>query len=135
MIVRVPKDKLQRFRNKAKKSSVEVFAVLVGLRLAPNLLEIHEIRYPKIDRATKNEVVAEFGSFQDIYDVAEVDGYKVLGSIHSHVEWTNELSKYDLKIHVENDNIITGVCSVIGRKTFVNFWTRGSPLPCKIEYM
>jgi len=135
VIVRVPKKKLQYFRIKAKKSPVEVFAVLVGLRLSVNLLEVYEIKYPKIDKATKDEVFVEFGAFSEIYTVAEADGYKVLGSIHSHLEWTNELSEFDLKNHVKNEDIITGVCSVIGRKTFINFWTRNSPLPCKIEYI
>jgi proteasome lid subunit RPN8/RPN11 len=135
VIVRVPRRKMEYFRKKARKSPVEIFAVLVGLRLAPNLLEVHEINYPKIDRATKDEVVAEFGSFQEIYDTAAEDGYKVLGSMHSHIEWTPELSRYDYKNHVAQNDLITGICSIIGRKTFINFWVRNSPLPCTVEYM
>jgi proteasome lid subunit RPN8/RPN11 len=134
MIVRVKKHQLLYFKRKAIKSDVEVYAFLIGLKVAPNLVEVHKFKYPKLKYATVDAVEVDPDVYEYWDEKAKDDGLVVLGGIHSHVNWTQEMSHQDHTNHKANCEKISGIVGVIGGKAWINFWVVDSSLPCKVEY-
>lgn len=135
MIVELYKHQLRYFRTKSRRSNVECYAILIGKRVAPNLVRVEEFFYPKLEVQTANEVVVDEDSYQLADQCAKNDGLIILGGIHSHIEYPSVLSKTDLLSHKNNNDKISGIVSVINKKTHVSFWELSSPLPCTIQYI
>lgn len=134
MIVKVRRHHLDYFRKKAIKCPNEVYAVLVGFRASPTLVQIEYFKYPALEKQTPDEVIIDDHSYGVIEEDAKAYGFQVVGTIHSHPNWTQEMSKCDWEVHKQNGYHITGIVSVLSKKTFVTFWEAGSPLPCSIRY-
>jgi len=134
MIVRVNRHQLDYFRRKAITYKVEIYALLVGKRLSTHLVEVYQFKYPEAELATASEIIIDDHSYGLIEEFARADGHTVVGNIHSHINYAPVLSKTDHVMHIENNNKVTGICSVFGRRTMVNFWVADSSLPCGLEY-
>jgi len=134
MIIRIRKHHLSYFRRKAARSNNEVFAMLLGRRISPSLIEVDFFKYPKLERSTPSEVWADMYSFGLIEEDAKDDGLHIVADIHSHVNYPPVLSPCDYSDLKGSKCTLSGVVSVIGGRTWVNFWERDKSLPVSIVY-
>lgn len=134
MIIKVKRHHLDYFKKKAAKSKSEEYALLIGKKLSPFVIHVEYFKYPKLEKQTPDEVIADGHSYFLIEEDAKANGLYVLGSIHSHPNWTPEMSHCDLEIHKMNGYHVSGIVSILNKKTFVTFWIANSPLPCSIKY-
>jgi hypothetical protein len=135
MIVRVKRHHLDYFKKKACSYKTEVFAFLLGLRISPNLLEVHRFKYPKLMDSTAEGVWVSEEEYTLSEETAKDDGLLLLGGIHSHLDWTQEMSHQDYHNHRQNGEKVTGIVGIVGDKIFTSFWVIESSLPCKLEYL
>lgn len=137
MIIKLRRNQLKYFRAKARKHAPnEIMAFLYGYRVAPNLLEVHRIDFPKLETSTPGEVIADVISEHELDENAKDDGFCYLGSVHTHTGHNAPIfmSKSDLKNHKERGESITGICEVGAKRCFIAFWQLNTPLPCNWEY-
>lgn len=76
----------------------------------------------------------ELNSYNAIISAAKETGQRVLGSIHSHVNWPPVMSPTDMRTHLDSKDIISGIVEVTSGRTRVVFWTADSALPCELLY-
>lgn len=134
MIVQIKKHHLNYFRQKSRKSKNELYGLLIGTRISPTLVKVEHIKYPKLEVSTPREVTVDSDSYFEIEENAKLNQFNVLGGIHSHPNYTPEMSQTDLKNHKDNSFSISGIVGIIGNKTIIRFWQVGSSLPATIEY-
>lgn len=134
MIVRVRKHHLQYFRNKVRKLDNEIYAFLVGVRVSPTLIQVERFLYPKLMVSTPSLVVTDVESDYEIEEIARLNNWSVVGSIHSHPNWTPELSGCDLDTLKNSTHTVSGVVSIINNRTYAKFWVKNSPLIATIQY-
>lgn len=134
MIVRVKKHHLQYFRNKVRKLDNEIYAYLVGIRVSPTLVQIEKILYPKLEISTPLFVKTDPQSDYEIEEIAKLNNWTVVGSIHNHPNWTPELSPCDLDNLKNSTLTVSGIVSVINNRTYTKFWVKNSPLIATVEY-
>lgn len=135
MIVYLYESQLNYFRRKARSTTNEIYACLVGKHCGGNSTTVYSIEYPKLELTTPMIVKADCDALQQIELDAEHQGLAIVGNIHSHPNFTTELSAHDHKHLFSGKEKIVGVVGVVGRRTFVTFWRPDSSLPCKIEYL
>ena len=134
MIVRLKKHHLQYFRNKARQTPNEIYAFLIGTRISPTLIQIERFRYPKLTMSTPALVVADVDSEVEIEDIAKLNNYTIVGSLHSHPNYITPMSDCDLSTLKNSSHTVSGVLGIIGDKTFITFWCRDTPLPATIQF-
>lgn len=133
--VKVKKSQLDYFRKLARNSDREILAYMIGRVVSPELTVIEYFVYPQSYEVQEKGYVKWFDDeWASVKQQAEEEGFRIVGDIHSHPEWDAVLSPLDYKTHIEEGNRLTGLCSVMGRRTRVRFWIAESSLPCDIEY-
>lgn len=135
MIVKLKKHHLQYFRNKAKKSNNEIYAFLIGTRISPTLVEIVKFKYPSLTVSTPTLVIVDIDDECNIEDEAKLNNWTILGSIHSHPNYITAMSGCDVETLRKSSHSISGIVGIINNRTFVNFWTKDSPLAATIQYV
>lgn len=135
MNVYIKKHHLAYFRKKARETSNEILAVLLGFVYPNDGVEVVKLSYPILDVSTPNSVHANEESFRDIEKNALLNGLKILGSIHTHPNYIPVMSGMDYDDFKNNKEIIAGIVEVTDNKTRVVFWCGDTPLPCKIKYL
>lgn len=134
MIVRLHKSQLDYARRKARSTPNEIYGLLFGHLVNAQCAEIHKITYPKLDTSTPNGVDINPASLEEHIEDAAEDGHKLIGGIHSHPNYIPVMSKTDHCNHKEWEDTLSGIISIINRKTTVCFWTADSSLPAEIKY-
>ena len=137
--VRVSKYALDYFRKLARKTPLEIQAYLVGKVISPELVIVSSFKYPeRYSDQTTNSVNWYLDEFEEVKKIAEEQGNRIVGDIHSHPSWDAVLSPTDYKAHVQSGFRISGICSTMtnrtGIHTRVRFWIAESCLPLEIEY-
>lgn len=136
MIIRLSRKTLNYFRRKALANPTrEIYGLLAGERHGPNLIQLHKIYYPKMDRSDSQNADPNDESVFAITEFAEKCGLRLFGSIHSHIGSSTQLSSDDFKAFLNGEEEIQAVCNVMDRKTWITFWVSNSSLACKIEYI
>lgn len=137
MVVKVHKNQLNWFRQKARENDKEIFAVLAGKVLA-NGVEVHQFIHPakddyEIQGRGEAVVSAAFINAADKY--AKERGLTLVGTIHTHINWPPIMSPSDHKDHCNSGwEVVSGIVEVTNRKTRVVFWTHDSSLRCTLKY-
>lgn len=134
MIVRVKRHHLQYFRNKVRKLDNEIYAYLVGVRVSPTLIQVERILYPKLEISTPLLVKTDPQSDYEIEEIAKLNNWTVVGSLHNHPNWTSELSPCDLDTFRNSTLTVSGIVGVINNRTYAKFWVKNSPLIATVEY-
>jgi proteasome lid subunit RPN8/RPN11 len=134
--VRINKHALNYFRKKAKDAQPkEIQAFLIGRVISPELTIVDEVHYTKEYAEQSSSTVRWWmNDYEIVKKGAEERGLRVVGDLHSHPNWLPIMSSTDYRSHIEEGFRICGICSVIGRKTKVFFWTSESALPCCVEH-
>lgn len=134
LVVQISRGQLKWFRTKARSSPDEIYAVLVGRVITPTKVVVTRFHYPDINDSAKGFVDPNLESCAEIEEEAKSDGLRVLGSIHSHPDWLPIMSPNDIRSHVENKDLISGIVEVSKGRTRVVFWRHDSSLPCELTY-
>ena len=133
--VRIKKTQLDYFRALARENPKEIQALLVGTVVNPDLIVVSRIVYPKEYACqTTGSVAWLIAEYDKVAADAAKDDLRIVGTIHSHPNWDAVLSPDDHKGHISEGHRVSGICSIMGRKTRVRFWLAESALPCRIEY-
>ena len=134
--VKVHKGALDYFRKKARQAApLEIQAYLAGRVISIDTVEIVKFLYTNnYAMQDTNNVQWYADDYNKFKEEIEAEGLRIIGEIHSHPEWDAVMSKADYNANVTQQSIICGICSILGKKTRVRFWTPTSALPCKITY-
>lgn len=136
MQVRIAQGQLKYFRQKARQGfPKEIVAFMLGRRVLPHRVEIYKLIYPAIEISTELMVRVAVGEVERISALADSQGLKVVGTIHTHPEGVPVLSPCDYAGF--RDELIAGVMAII-KKNFawmLHFWVADKSLPCKWEYL
>ena len=135
MIVRLKRNHIDYFRRKCILSRNEEYAILLGYRIAPALVEVHKWIYPKLSIKTPDNLETVVGEVEATHEVARELGMVVVGDIHSHPDDDIAMSPTDFKDHRKHNHCITGILSVNKNKTKLAFWEIDSPLPASVQYI
>lgn len=135
MIVKVYKHHLDYFKKKCKLSKNEEYAVLLGYRISPTLVEIHKWCYPELGVKTPGNIETAKGAIEQVQQLAKELGMVVIGDIHSHINDDVAMSRTDFIDHKKQQHCITGILSVNKHKISLAFWEIDSPLPASIKYI
>ena len=134
--IKCKRSDLSYFRRLALDNSKEIEAYLIGTE-SENVATIIEFIYPK-NYKTQTPNVAEWS--QEDVDYADKRAKelnkKIIGSIHTHINFPPVMSPTDYKESKKCGYNILGICGTTPkeRKTVVYFWTLDSGLPCRIVY-
>ena len=134
MQVQVTKSHLDKFRRKCRASRTEMFALLVGKRLSSTKIIVTRFDYPLMFFSSPCYADPEKESYAQIFVKAKEDGLRVLGSIHSHLDWLPIMSPTDIRTHKASKDLISGIVEVTNGRTRVVFWQDNSCLPCDFTY-
>lgn len=134
MVVECNENQLNWFRRKARATPNEILALLVGRRVSPEKLVVTSFKYPLIKTSSPTSINPDYASYESVYEVAKLEGLKVLGSIHSHPNCLPVLSHADIRGHIKNNDLVSGIVEVTNRRTRVVFWRHDSSLPCELTY-
>lgn len=135
MIVYVSKSQLAYFRGKARKTKNEIYGMLLGTRKSANSVHVKHIIYPRLAVSDPFTCCPDAESYIVIQSEANRDGLIVLGSIHSHPGAPAYMSPGDLKSHLLEGDIISGIVEIVAGRTRVSFWQHNTPVPAEIEYL
>jgi len=135
MIVRLYRNHLDYFKRKCKKSKNEEYAVLVGYRISPTVVEIHKWRYPKLAVKTPDAIQTTPGALVTIVEFAKEHGMVIVGDIHSHIDEDSAMSRTDFLDHKKHNHCITGILGTIRKTSQVSFWEIDSPLKASLQYI
>ena len=134
--VKVRKQQLNYFRKLARESSKEIFAYLLGEIVSPTLTRIGKFHYPtEFIEQTESSVRPTTAAWETAKQVAEAQGLRIVGTIHSHPDWVPIMSPSDYKGHIEDGDRVSAIVGKNGQRTRVYFWTVASALPLEIEYV
>lgn len=135
MKVYINKNRLNTFRKKSRKTNLEIQALLFGSEGSDGYT-VKKIVYPKqYGTQTVNFVQWYKEEWDQAVELAKEEGLIFLGDIHSHPKVLPVLSKDDYNTHLLYQQKISGICSVLGNRTYVLFWAADSALPLKIVYV
>lgn len=136
--VRLSKGQLDYFRRKARSTSNEILAYLIGDVASTTLTVIDSFEYTKIYATSTPEEVSWFtADYEKVKKKAEERGRRVVGFIHSHPypDASVVMSSDDYKICIKEMFRLCGVCATDAKgRTEVKFWVMDSAVPCKREY-
>lgn len=136
--VRLSRGQLVYFRRKARATSNEIQAYLIGDVVSPTLAVIDSFEYPKKYAVSTPEEVAWYvADYELVKKKAEERGRRVIGFMHSHPypDGAVVMSADDYKVCIKEMFRLCGVCTTDekGRTTF-EFWVMDSAVPCTVEY-
>lgn len=134
MEIFLKKAQLDYFRKKSLNSPNEQLAFLIGRQTAKGV-EITRFVYPKLVDSTPVYVESDSDSDNKIRDEAAARGLRIVGSIHSHPNCPPVMSAFDYSGHLQDGDVVSGIVSVMNRKTQVCFWSAHSALPCEFTYI
>lgn len=134
MVVRLHKNHLDLFRRKARDSKNEIYAFLVGRAVGKNV-NVSYFAYPAIEASAPAWVKVDPQTSFEIAEDAVSEGLRVVGTIHSHPNCLPIMSATDLRGHIQDSEIVSGIVEVTNRRTRVAFWTHNTPLTCDLEYI
>ncbi len=134
--IRVKKSQLDYFRAMARKSPLEIQAYLVGETSSPHLTKVDYFAYTTdYGVQTPYQVAWYRNEYEHLKKKAELQGKKIIGSIHSHLFMEDAvLSRSDYESCISEDHLLCGIVSTDGTRTKVRFWSISSPLPVEIDY-
>jgi proteasome lid subunit RPN8/RPN11 len=133
--VHVSKTALDYFRKKARNSPYEIQAYLLGDVHYPNHINVTSIEHAReYAEQTKGCVQPSGEEFDRVKKLAQFQGHRLVGDIHSHPNEDPIMSPSDYRAAVIDGLPVIGIVGVRKRKTQVVFWIAGSPLPCDIDY-
>lgn len=135
MIVKVYRHHLDYFKRKCKRSKNEEYAMLLGYRVSPTLVEVHKWVYPELATKTPGNIETVKGAVEAAHARAKALGMVVVGDIHSHIDDDTAMSPTDFKDHRRHNHCITGILSVNKHKIKLAFWELDSPLPASVQYI
>lgn len=131
----ISKHALDYFRRKARDCPYEVQAYLIGEVRYPNQFVITSIEHAReYEVQTKDCVQPTGAEFARVKALAEEQGRRIVGDLHSHPNWDAVMSPQDHKACLEDGLQICGIVSTNKRRTRVRFWQANSSLPCGIKY-
>jgi len=134
--VKLKKSSLDYFRRLARQSELEIEAYLIGTVVSPFLVKIDQFCYPQeYTEQTKDNVQWSPQDYKRVRELAEKQGKRIVGTIHSHPKADVVLSPDDYESHFTEGFRVLGICSVNEKKTKVHFWINDSSLPCVVEYI
>lgn len=137
--VRLSKGQLVHFRRKARSTSNEILAYLVGDVVSPTLTIIDSLAYTREYATSTPEMVCWYqADYEAVKKKAEERGRRIVGFIHSHPypDASIVMSPDDYKVCIQEGFRLCGICTTDEkRKTEVKFWVTDSPLPCEVEYI
>jgi proteasome lid subunit RPN8/RPN11 len=133
--VHISKNALDYFRRKARAIPVEIQAYLIGEFNYPDKIIVDSIIHPKYYAIqTTNNVQPTADEFTRVKLLAERQGKRIIGDIHSHPNSEPIMSFPDYTSCLEDGLQICGIVGIKNGKTDVKFWTQNSPLPCEVSY-
>ena len=120
---------LDRFKRRASRGYPrEVYAILLGKRLANSTFKIARIAIPPIVEATYDYVIPDYSQIDKIIGSS---GLEYIGSLHSHPQAPPTVSAHDYQ-YWDKDPIV-GILSVrkrnIYKATELKFWRKDAALP------
>jgi proteasome lid subunit RPN8/RPN11 len=134
--VRIRKGQLDYFRKKAREASPnEIYALLIGKNTSKWEVVVERVYYPVLDESTPSYVKANGVSIQNAEEEANREGFKIVGSIHSHPNWPPIMSPHDHKSHIEEGDRVSGIVEVTNGRTRVAFWRHDTSLRLDLEYI
>ena len=124
---------LYRFKRRASRGYPrEVYAIMLGKRLANSTYKIMQIVIPPVVESTYDYVIPDYDKIDDIIASS---GLKYIGSIHSHPQAPPTISVHDYQ-YWNNDRVV-GILSVrkrnIYKVTELKFWRKNAALPVKFK--
>jgi len=135
MIVRLKRHHLDYFRRKCIRSLDEEYAMLLGYRISPSLVEVHRWIYPELATKTPGNIETVRGAVETVHARAREWGMVVIGDIHSHPDDDTVMSHCDFQDHRRHNHCVTGILSVNKNQTRLAFWEKDSPLPASVQYI
>lgn len=120
---------LDRFKRRASRGYPrEVYAILLGKRLANSTFKIARIVIPPVVEATYDYVIPDYSEIDKIIGSS---GLEYIGSLHSHPQAPPTVSAHDYQ-YWDKDPIV-GILSVrkrnIYKATELKFWRKDVALP------
>lgn len=135
MKVRISRNQLAYFRKLARDCPYEIQAYLIGTVESPSLTVVSSIEYcTEYEVQTKLNVAWTGEEWSRVKRLAEEQSRRIVGDIHSHLEWDAVLSPLDYDGAISEGLHICGIVSVEKRKTRARFWNVNSALPVEVEY-
>jgi proteasome lid subunit RPN8/RPN11 len=124
---------LNRFKRRASRGYPrEVYAIMLGKRLANSTYKILEIIIPPVVESTYDYVIPDYDRIDRIVASSRL---KYIGSIHSHPQAPPTISTHDYQ-YWNNDKVV-GILSVrkrnIYKVTEIKFWRKNAALPVKFK--
>jgi proteasome lid subunit RPN8/RPN11 len=124
---------LDRFKRRASRGYPrEVYAIMMGKRLANSTFKIVEIVIPRVVEATYDYVIPDYNQIDEIISTSDLD---YIGSIHSHPQAPPTISTHDYQ-YWDKDRVV-GILSVrkrnIYKATELKFWRKNAALPVKFK--
>ena len=124
---------LGRFKRRASRGYPrEVYAIMLGKRLANSTYKIIEIVIPQVVEATYDYVIPDYNQIDRIISASELN---YIGSIHSHPQAPPTISTHDYQYW--DKGRVVGILSVrkrnIYKATELKFWRRNAALPVKFK--
>jgi proteasome lid subunit RPN8/RPN11 len=124
---------LTRFKRRASRGYPrEVYAILLGKRLANSTYKIIQIVIPPVVESTYDYVIPDY---HQIGKIIAASGLDYIGSIHSHPQAPPTISTHDYQ-YWDKDRVV-GILSVRKRNLYkateLKFWRRNAALPVKFK--
>lgn len=134
--VKLRKGQLDGFRRKARKSSLEIQAYLVGEVVSPTLTVVESFAYTsEYGIQTRQQAAWYRRDYEEVKREAERRGRRIVGSIHSHPNLCDAvLSPEDYESCIAEGHRICGIVSTDHGRTVVRFWVVDCALPADIVY-
>jgi proteasome lid subunit RPN8/RPN11 len=120
---------LDRFKRRASRGYPrEVYAILLGKRLANSTYKVAKIVIPRVVEATYDYVIPDYAQIDRIIAASE---HEYVGSLHSHPQAPPTVSTHDYQ-YWDKDPVV-GILSVrkrnIYKATELKFWRKNAALP------
>jgi proteasome lid subunit RPN8/RPN11 len=124
---------LSRFKRRASRGYPrEVYAIMLGKRLANSTYKIIQIVIPPVVESTYDYVIPDYHQIEKIIARSGLD---YIGSIHSHPQAPPTISTHDYQ-YWDKDRVV-GILSVrkrnIYKATELKFWRKNAALPVKFK--
>ena len=124
---------LDRFKRRASRGYPrEVYAILLGKRLANSTFKVARVAIPRVVEATYDYVIPDYAQIDRIISES---GLEYIGSLHSHPQAPPTISTHDYQ-YWDKDPVL-GILSVrkrnIYKATELKFWRKNAALPVRFK--